>query len=217
MPSPPEILDGLTAISNQWRGVAAGWHVLAGLLALSLLSGWRPTERLLAVLTALPLLSVSVLAWSAGNAFNTVTCAGLALLLLRCVPRLRPQRVRFESAWEVLAGTTMVTFGWTYPHFLKTDSWTAYLYAAPLGVVPCATLSAAIGIAWMVAPLRSGPWALTLASGGLLYGLLGVFYLNVMIDSVLLAGALALAGAWMRPTPVSRLFGDRRVHGASTR
>jgi hypothetical protein len=199
MPSPPEILDGLTAISNQWRGVAAGWHVLVGVLVLSLVSGWRPTERLLAVLMTFPVVSVSVLAWSAGNAFNGVMFAGLALMLFRCVPRLRPQRVRFDSAWHVLAGATMVAFGWTYPHFLKTDSWTAYGYAAPLGVVPCATLSAAIGIGWMVAPLRSGTWAATLASGGLLYGLLGVFYLNVMIDIVLLAGALALAGAWMRP------------------
>ena len=69
-----------------------------------------------------------------------------------------------------------------------------------LVVVPCATLSAAIGIAWMVAPLRSGTWAAMLASAGLLYGLLGVFYLNVIIDLVLLGGALALAGsaAWMR-------------------
>jgi hypothetical protein len=199
MPSPPEILDGLTAISNQWRGVAAAWHVLVGVLVLSLVSGWRPTERLLAVLMTFPVVSVSVLAWSAGNAFNGVMFAGLALMLFRCVPRLRPQRVRFDSAWHVLAGATMVAFGWTYPHFLKTDSWTAYGYAAPLGVVPCATLSAAIGIGWMVAPLRSGTWAATLASGGLLYGLLGVFYLNVMIDIVLLAGALALAGAWMRP------------------
>ena len=42
-------------------------------------------------------------------------------------------------------------------------------------------------------------WAAPLASGGLLYGLLGVFYLNVTIDIVLLGGALALATvAWMR-------------------
>ena len=99
--------------------------------------------------------------------------AGLALVLFRCVPHLQPQRVRFESTWQVVAGATMVAFGWVYPHFLKTDSWAAYAYAAPLGVVPCATLSAAIGIAWMVAPLRSGTWAATLASAGLLYGLLG--------------------------------------------
>ena len=198
MPSPSEILDGLTAITNQWRGVAAGWHVLVGVLVLSLVSGWRPTERLLAVLITLPLVSVGILAWSAGNAFNGLMFAGLALMLFRCVPRLRPQRVRFDSAWQVLAGATMVAFGWTYPHFLKTDSWAAYVYAAPLGVVPCATLAAAIGIAWMVAPLRSGMWAAPLASGGLLYGLLGVFYLNVTIDIVLLAGALALTVSWMR-------------------
>ena len=200
MPSPSAILDGLTAISNHWRGVAVGWHVLVGMLVISLVSGWRPTERLLAVLITLPLVSVSVLAWSAGNAFNGVIFAALALMLFRCVSHLRPQRVRFDSVWHVVAGAAMVAFGWVYPHFLTTDSWVAYAYAAPLGLVPCATLSTAIGIAWMVAPLRSGTWAAMLASAGLLYGLLGVFYLNVIIDLVLLGGALALAGlaAWMR-------------------
>jgi len=170
------------------------------MLVISLVSGWRPTERLLAVLITLPLVSVSVLAWSAGNAFNGVIFAALALMLLRWVPHLRPQRVRFDSAWQVVAGATMVAFGWVYPHFLTTDSWVAYAYAAPLGLVPCATLSAAIGIAWMASPLRSGTWAAILASAGLLYGLLGVFYLNVHIDLVLLGGSLALAGsaAWMR-------------------
>ena len=86
MPSPSAILDGLTAISNHWRGVAVAWHVLVGMLVISLVSGWRPTERLLAVLITLPLLSVSVLAWSAGNAFNGVMFAGLAFLLFGRVP-----------------------------------------------------------------------------------------------------------------------------------
>jgi len=200
MPSPSAILDGLTAISNHWRGVAVGWHVVAGACVIGIVFGWRPTERLLAVLITLPLVSVSVLAWSAGNAFNGVIFAALALALFRQVPRLRPHRIRFDSSWQMLPGATMTAFGWVYPHFLKTDSWAAYAYAAPLGLVPCATLSAAIGIAWMVAPLRSGAWAAMLASAGLLYGLLGVVYLNVIIDLVLLGGALALAGsvAWMR-------------------
>jgi hypothetical protein len=200
MLSPSAILDGLTAISNHWRDVAVGWHVVAAALVISIVSGWRPTERLLAVLITLPLVSVSVLAWSAGNAFNGVIFAALAVMLFRGVPHLRPQRIRFDSVWQVVAGATMVAFGWVYPHFLTTDSWVVYAYAAPLGVVPCATLSAAIGMAWMVAPLRSRLWAAPLASAGLLYGLLGVFYLNVIIDLVLLGGALALAGsaAWMR-------------------
>src|SRR5688572_14330937 len=178
MPAPSEILDGLTSISNQWRAVAVGWHVLVGLLVIGLVSGWRPTERQLAVLIALPLLSVSVLAWSAGNAFNGLIFAGLGLALLRHVPRLRRQRVRFNSASLVVPGATLLAFGWMYPHFVEPDTWLTYAYGAPLGIVPCATLLAAIGIVWMVAPLGSVPWVMTLASGGLLYGVLGVFYLG---------------------------------------
>ena len=45
MPTPSAILDGLTAVSNDWRGVAVGWHVLLGLLIIGLVSGWRPNAR----------------------------------------------------------------------------------------------------------------------------------------------------------------------------
>jgi hypothetical protein len=195
MPSPSNILDGLTALSQQWRIVAIAWHVLAGALGVVLARGWRPPDRLLAGLLTLPLLSVSVLAWLSGNPFNGSVFALLAFSLLTQTRRLPGTRIHFGSPAEMAIGAAAVAFGWMYPHFLHADSWVTYTYAAPLGVVPCATLSAVVGFTWLVRPVVSRAWAATVVTGGLLYGLLGVFYLNVPIDMFLVASALLLAGS----------------------
>ncbi len=70
MPSSQKILEGLTAIANDWQALAIVWHVVLGALLLALLLGWRPSKRLAGVLLAVPLASVSVLAWISENPFN---------------------------------------------------------------------------------------------------------------------------------------------------
>ena len=89
----------------------------------------------------------------------------------------------------------LVAFGWGYPHFLETDRWMTYAYAAPLGVLPCPTLSAVIGATLIFGLLGSVTWSITLAAFGLVYGVIGVFVLGVQLDYALLAGALVLVGA----------------------
>ena len=200
MPSPSAILDGLTAISNHWRGVAVGWHVLVGMLVISLVSGWRPTERLLAVLITLPLVSVSVLAWSAGNVFNGVVFAGLALVLFRgsltfshnaSISTQRGRLCRRDDG-GVRVGVSALPEDRLVGSHMRTRRRLASCHA------PRSRRQSASRGWWRLSDQVT--WAATLASAGLLYGLLGVFYLNVMIDLVLLGGALALAGssAWMR-------------------
>jgi hypothetical protein len=89
----------------------------------------------------------------------------------------------------------LIAFGWGYPHFLETDRWMTYAYAAPLGVLPCPTLSALIGATLILGLLGSAVWSITLAAAGLVYGTVGVFVLGVQLDYVLLAGTLVLVGA----------------------
>jgi hypothetical protein len=88
-----------------------------------------------------------------------------------------------------------VAFGSGYPHFLETNHWITYGYAAPLGVLPCPTLSAVIGATLLLGALGSAAWSISLGIGGLLYGAVGVFVLGVQLDYVLMAGALVLLGA----------------------
>jgi hypothetical protein len=197
MPSSEQILDGLGTIANGWRTLAVVWHVVfaAGLVALVV--GWRPRRRLAGTLLAVPLASVSLVAWLSGNPFNGTTFAATALALAGIALRLPRDRIGIGARGLVVSGVGLTAFGWVYPHFLHTDSWATYLYAAPLGLIPCPTLSAVVGIALVFRGLDSRAWSLVLAAIGVVYGLIGWVRLGVTVDAVLLVGAslLAIAGA----------------------
>jgi hypothetical protein len=192
MPPPDDILSGLAGIANQWSAVAIAWHVAFGALLLGLAAGWRPSNRLAGACLTVPLLTVSALAWTSGNPFNGGVFAALFLVLAERARRLHPGPVRIASRGRAGAGALLVAFGWAYPHFLVADSWLAYLYAAPLGLIPCPTLSVMVGITLLFRGFGSRAWSVTLAGAGLVYGVIGVLWLGVTIDLFLLFGSIAL-------------------------
>jgi hypothetical protein len=149
-----------------------------------------------------------------GNPFNGATFAALALFLIGIATRLSKEPVNVASSLLLLLGTFLVAFGWTYPHFLTADHWTAYTYAAPFGLLPCPTLSAVIGLTLVLGMLRSKLWSMTLAAAGFAYGAIGVFKLGVTLDYGLLAGATMLGAiAGVSPTWRSeRTDRDERRH-----
>jgi hypothetical protein len=195
MPPREAILEGLVTIANDWRTYAVAWHLVVAGLFLAVWVGRRPTNHVLERLLALPLMSVSGLAWISGNPFNGTMFAILALMLVGAARRLPEHAIDRAPRTLLTSGALLVGFAWIYPHFLRADSWTEYLYAAPLGLLPCPTLSAVIGLALMFNLSRSTVWSAVLAGAGLLYGTIGVFRLGVTLDYVLLAGATILAGA----------------------
>jgi hypothetical protein len=192
MPSPETILSLAATTANQYQALAIGWHVFLGTILVALLAGWRPSNRFAGYVLVAPLLSVSALAWASGNPFNGATFAALALLLIGLATRLSTEPVNVASPFLLLTGALLVAFGWTYPHFLRGDHWTAYTYAAPFGLLPCPTLSAVIGLTLVLGMLRSKAWSVTLAAAGFAYGAMGVFILGVTLDYGLLAGATLL-------------------------
>jgi hypothetical protein len=192
MPSPEAILSLAATTANEYRMLAIGWHVFLGAILVALLAGWRPSNRFAGCLLAAPLLSVSVLAWASGNPFNGATFAALALLLFGFATRMSKEPINVASSFLLLTGALLVAFGWTYPHFLTRNHWTAYTYAAPFGLLPCPTLSAVIGLTLVLGMLRSQAWSMTLAAAGFAYGAMGVFTLGVTLDYGLLAGATLL-------------------------
>jgi hypothetical protein len=220
MPTPVEILEGLAEISQRWRMLAIIWHVYYGVLVAALLFGVRPVKPVMGVLLALPLYSVSVLAWLAANPFNGTLFAALGVTLTALSFALPREPVELAPAWAVLTGAAMVAFGWMYPHFLATDSIREYLYAAPTGLIPCPTLSMTIGLALIVGGLDARVWPLVLAAGGLFYGVFGALRLGVMIDLVLAVGAAAVVVAVLvprAPAQTERLrSAPRHVPGATS-
>ena len=192
MPSAETILHGAAAIANGWRTLAIGSHALLGTLVLALAIGWRPSNRSAGYLFTAPLLSVSALAWAAGNPFNGAMFAALGLFLIGLATRLSREPVNVGSLPQLLPGALLIAFGWIYPHFLMADHWTAYTYASPFGLLPCPTLSVVIGLTLVLGMPRSKPWSMTLAAAGFAYGAIGVFNLGVTLDYGLLAGATTL-------------------------
>lgn len=199
MPTPEEILAGLETIASEAVAVAIAWHVAIAAAGVALYVGWRPTRRTAAVLLGLPAASVAVLALVFDNPFNGFVFALLAAALVALGLGVERRPVRpTGSRWPLVAGAAMIAFAWGYPHFLESRPAIAYLWAAPVGLIPCPTLSLMIGLALLGGGLGSRAWSLVLASAGAFYGIFGAAYLGVSIDLVLLAGALALAFTALR-------------------
>jgi len=193
MPSPDAILAGLSETANTYRWLAIIWHALLSALVVAFLAGWRFSTRLIAWVAVASILSVSALSWASNNPFNGIVFAALAIALVAAAIRTQGVAVELERPWRAIPGAALLMFGWMYPHFLSTESWTEYLYAAPFGLVPCATLSVAIGLTLMIRSVGTAAWNALLATAGVLYGVVGVFALHVPLDVGLLSGALVLA------------------------
>lgn len=192
MPTPEQIVGSLHEIANQWQFLAIVWHIYFGVLAVSLILGWRPLRRLFGILLAIPLFSVSALAWLSSNPFNGIVFALVGLALVVIAVRMTVERIQIAPVWAVGAGVLMFLFGWIYPHFLDTTSYVPYLYVAPTGLIPCPTLSILIGLSLLVEGLDSRAWSLVLGATGVFYGVFGALRLGVAIDLVLLVGAILL-------------------------
>lgn len=197
MPSTGQILDGLAAIANGWRGLAIIWHMVVGIL-LVLIGTRRISEYALGLALASMIASVSALAWWSGNWFNATVFAALTSAMAWQSRRFRRHRACAVSGRWMVAGVTALAFGWVYPHFL-VNAWIAtYTYAAPMGLIPCPSLAAVIGISLIASLLNSPSWGLMIGATGLAYGVVGVARLGVGIDAWLIAaGAVAIAASLM--------------------
>ncbi len=193
MPDPTQILSGLRAIANSSRDLAIGWHIVGWLVAARIALGWRPQRRGVAIILALPLLSVAALAWKHGNPFNGIVLSAAAVVLVGLGSTLPKTPTDRAVPWARALGGAIMIYGLVYPHFLDARSSLEYLYAAPTGLVPCPTISFVIGVALALDGLGSRPWSLVLAGFGLFYAVFGMFRLGVVLDVGLLVGAIALA------------------------
>src|SRR4029078_5476094 len=97
MPATADVLESLNDIANGWPYVAMGWHLMFGMLLAALVFGWRPSKRALGWKLTVPLLSVSLLAWSANNPFNLVMFLMLAVAVGVISRALSPERIRIAS------------------------------------------------------------------------------------------------------------------------
>ncbi|MCM3881981.1 MAG: hypothetical protein ND807_17875 [Vicinamibacterales bacterium] len=194
MPTSSELLDGLAETATRWQPFAIAWHLAIGALLLALVRGWL-SRRVLGFAVTLSFISVAIFALVQGNAFNTAMFAVIAVASANAARRLgKDAAVRALNLYAWI-GVGLVAFGWCYPHFLEGWGWHRYLYAAPLGLLPCPTLSMAIGLTLIAGLSECRSWAGALAATGSFYGFFGVAVLGVPIDLALLAGSVVLGFA----------------------
>lgn len=192
MPSAEEIVSGLGAIARSWQVLAVWWHIYFGALVVVLIIGFRPSRWLFGVLLVPPLLSVSALAWLASNPFNGAIFAIAAGMLALVAARIDGDEIRAAPWPFMVAGSLLFAFGWLYPHFVEAESVIAYLFASPIGLIPCPTLSAVVGLTVMFGGLDSRAWSSALGVLAAFYGIYGALVLEVEIDWVLAAGAMCV-------------------------
>lgn len=191
MPSAELILANLHTSANQWWQVAALWHVyVVGVAAYLYMR--RPVElRTVRMLFAVPLVSVSVVAWVTGDLFNASSMALVFVLLIAfgLADSSGPARRSPKAIWCV--GVSLIALGWVYPHFLEEGPG-AYFYAAPLGILPCPTLAMLVGVSLVLSGSSATAYPSILAAISASYGVFGAVYLGVILDAWLVVGALFL-------------------------
>jgi hypothetical protein len=191
VPSADSILEGLSQVANGAVEVSIGWHVVVALTAAAFLLGVRPQKRSAATALSIPVASVGVVSLAFGNPFNGAVFSLLAIGLALLSRRAPDGHVALASNRWVALGSALIVFGLVYPHFLDGAPY-EYLYAAPVGTIPCPTLALVVGAALVADGFGLGAWRLCLAAVACFYGLFGAVRLGVLIDLVLLCGAVGL-------------------------
>jgi hypothetical protein len=186
------IIGGLERIANEWLPLAVFWHVYFAVLLAVLLLGYRPGPRPAGIFLGLPLLSVSILAWLQANSFNGSIFALAALALMLSPPSLDLDGSRRAGAAWRISGLLLFVPGWTYPHFLAAGSFLPYLYAAPIGLIPCPTLLGVTGLVLVGGAPGPSMGKAVLTATGMFYGLFGALRLGFGLDWLLVAGCLVL-------------------------
>jgi hypothetical protein len=225
VPSAVSIVQDLTSIANEWWRLAVAWHVYLLVPVVTVLFGLRWSKAAAAAWLVPPAASVATVAWMSGSPFNGVVFAALAVVLASAAFNMRRGGVSPARGMAVLPGLALLLFGLTYPHFLRVTSWTEFVYAAPVGLLPCPTLAALIGVTLILNLFEDRAWGRTLAVAGLAYGAIGAFRLGVTLDLALIGGAAWLAWAIVKPRSVratnreaaTRLPGDDLIPAALDR
>lgn len=187
-----EIISGLQAIVNEYSMYAVIWHVVFYVLIIALIANWKPSNELFVLFISLPALSVAIFALLSGNPFNGTLFSILAILILIFGVKASSQPVSISQMPFVVTGILMIVFGLIYPHFIEPNSVIKYLYASPVGLIPCPTLSILIGFVLLFNGFGSQPITLTLITFGLFYGIFGVLKLAVYLDFFLVFGTVTL-------------------------
>ena len=206
MPSSAQMLDQLAHAVARARPISMGWHLVLAVVLVAMSAGWIPSGRAAGAMLAALCASVAVVSMTSGNPFNAIVFGALAAAF---IATSWGDRSPVAPHATVVSAAALV-LGWTYPHFADFPVW---LWASPVGVVPCATLYVLGGATLSGFGPRSAAVRWIVAIAALFYGAVGLFVLRVWIDAGLLlvhAACIREAHAYSRALHRARDRGLRR-------
>ena len=181
------ILGFLLDASNRSLFLNGLMHVLvlAAVISLFVISNFK-AKRLIFDLTLLVLFStVAAMSLLVGNPFNFATFAILSFTAAIEVVRGKNQVETPGSGFSTYLASAFILIGFVYPEFVKTSPW-LLPFVSPVGIVPCPTLLAAMGMLNLVRPRVSRLQYVVTTLTGIIYAVIGVFFLKVNLDIALL-------------------------------
>jgi hypothetical protein len=188
MPTANEILLSLKFLANKYDELSIAWHVIIVFVLATAHYNKRLKTRLYLGICGLLFLSVSALAATINNFFNLIAFLGLAFAFLRESVFTNSYRYSTQQAASRSLAYFLVLAGLIYPHFLGSNIF-RYFIAAPVGIIPCPTLLVISGMTLLFG-MPNKKLNYLLITANLFYGIIGVFFLGVTLDVILLLTAI---------------------------
>lgn len=185
------ILEYLNMLANNNLAVNLVIHfiVLTGLISIFIIKREWLKRALFQATICVLFLSVTIHALMFGNPFHAFTFGLLGIVALVRLALNKEEVVRTSSIVQTFVALLFIFSGLWYPEFVDRNIASMLLYS-PVGIIPCPTLLASIGLMTLV---YSGTgrfqYGLTIFLG-FVYGVIGTFVLRVYLDVTLLILAL---------------------------
>jgi hypothetical protein len=188
MPTANDILLSLKFLANKYDELSIAWHVVIVFGLIAAVYNKRIKTRFYLGVCGLLFLSVSTMAATVNNIFNLVVFLGLSIVFLRELLIANSYQFLTTQAGIILSAYFLILAGLIYPHFFGSNFF-RYLIAAPVGIIPCPTLLVTSGLT-LLFKTSSTRLNYFLIAANLFYGVIGVFFLGVTLDVILLLAVI---------------------------
>jgi hypothetical protein len=189
MPNASEILTSLEFLANKYFWLAMVWHIIILIVVIFSTYSKKPNAKIYFGTCGLLFLSVSMMAAMVTNIFNLIVFLALALVFIKkSVTTASSQLYLIQPVVNRILSYILILSGLIYPHFLGPEM-LMYIVAAPVGIIPCPTLLVTSGITLMFS-MPNKKLTYLLAGANIFYGMIGVFFLGVTLDVLLLLTAI---------------------------
>lgn len=182
-----KILTYLSMVSNKSIVLNLAMHIVVFAAVISMFIAKNEKVRKIIINSSITILflSVTINALIYGNPFHLITFltlsifAGVEIFIEK--NKFKVPRVNINT----IVSFALIAIGLWYPEFVNASK-LQLLFLSPVGIVPCPTLLAAIGLLSLSYPqVNKLQYSITIVVG-MVFGIIGTFVFKVYLDAVLL-------------------------------